>query len=202
MLDKRDNKSKSQIKPYAVYVIRKVYYIILAGILIAYSCENDIAKINNVTSDQQMSTVSGTNVEIIYSDSAIVRIKIKAPKINKFDDIKPPTIKFPNGILVYFYDKDHNVESRIKANQAIYYQEKKLWEATNDVEAKNFKTNEQLNTEHLFWDEKQGKIYSDKFCRIINNDGTFYGENGFEAAQDLSRWKLKRSKGVVTIKDE
>lgn len=185
-----------------MYITRKAYYIILAGILIAYSCENDIAKINNVTSDKRLPTVSGTNVEIIYSDSALVRLKIKAPTINKFDDIKHPTMTFPDGILVYFYDIKQNVESRIKANYAIYYQEKKLWEATNDVEAKNFKTNEQLNTEHLFWDEKQGKIYSNEFCRIINNDGTFYGENGFEAAQDLSRWKLKRSKGVVTIKDE
>lgn len=182
--------------------IFKAYCIIIAGSLILCSCENDITKINTVTSERILPALSGKNVEIVYSDSAFVKLKIEATTINKFDDPRNPTIKFPDGLLVYFYDRDGSVQSRIKANQAIYYQDKKIWEATNDVEAKNFKTKEQLNTEHLFWDEQKGMIYSDKFCRIINEDGTFYGENGFEARQNLSQWRLKRSKGTVNIKDE
>ncbi|MBS1234211.1 MAG: hypothetical protein H6R34_775, partial [Bacteroidetes bacterium] len=45
-------------------------------------------------------------------------------------------------------------------------------------------------------------IYSDQFTKIINADGTFYGEKGFEARQDLSKWKLKGSKGTVNVKDQ
>jgi hypothetical protein len=36
----------------------------------------------------------------------------------------------------------------------------------------------------------------------VNEDGTFYGEKGFEAKQDLSWYRLKKSRGVVKIKDE
>ena len=41
-----------------------------------------------------------------------------------------------------------------------------------------------------------------RIIQVVNEDGTFYGENGFEARQDLSWYKLKKSKGVVTLKDE
>lgn len=181
------------------YLLR---FFIFIGIVLLYACENDIAKINTVTSDKRLPTVSGTDIEIVYSDSGYVKMKIEAPVLNKFEDPKNPTITFPEGLLVHFYDKNKEVESRISANYAIYFEDKELWEASNDVEAKNFKSGEQLNTEHLFWDQGKGIIYSEEYCRIINKDGTFYGENGFEATQDLSKWKLKRSKGTVNIKNE
>ena len=177
-------------------------YIFFAGIALITACENDIAKINNVTSDKRLPAISGTTIEIVYSDSGYVKMKIEAPILNKFEDPKNPTITFPEGLIVHFYNKNQEVESRISANEAIYFEDKQLWEASNDVEAKNFKTGEQLNTEHLFWDQEKGLIYSNEYCRIINKDGTFYGENGFEATQDLSKWKLKRSKGTVNIKNE
>ena len=54
----------------------------------------------------------------------------------------------------------------------------------------------------MFWDEEHKKIYSHTQSRIVNEDGTFYGEKGFEAKQDLSWYRLNKSKGVVNIKDE
>jgi LPS export ABC transporter protein LptC len=166
-------------------------------VLLSGSCENDIQKINSITDSGNLPDASGKNFESIYSDSSMVRVRIVGKEIRQFSDSKRPYIEFPVGLTAYFYDDSLNIESIIKANYVIYYKEESLWEAKNNVEAKNFRTGEQLNTEHLFWDEEKKLIYSNTYSRIVNQDGTFYGQRGFEANQDLTWWKLKGTKGTV-----
>ena len=40
------------------------------------------------------------SVEILYSDSAVVRVRIKAPLLYNYSDSKNPRREFPKGILV------------------------------------------------------------------------------------------------------
>ncbi len=174
----------------------------VTGMLFLYACENDIEKINTITKPDVLPEISGKNFEIIYSDSALVKVRILAPEIKKFSNNKEPYIVFPRGMTAYFYDNNLTIKSVIKANYVIFYEKEYLWEAKNNVEARNLIEGDQLNTEHLFWDERKRIIYSSTHSRIVNKDGTFYGDNGFEANQDLSRWKLKGSKGTVKVRDE
>jgi hypothetical protein len=60
--------------------------------------------------------------------------------------------------------------------------------------------NEQLNTEHLVWDEQKGLIYSDKFVKINTGKEILMGE-GMESDERFNRWKIKRPKGSITIKE-
>lgn len=84
----------------------------------------------------------------------------------------------------------------------MYYTDDKLWEARGNVFAHNKETNEKLNSEELFWDENQKLIYSNSFSRIETEDGTFYGQDGFESNEKFTKWKLKGSRGTVNIKEE
>jgi len=167
-----------------------------------FSCENDIEKINTFTSIDNLPDASGQQYEIMYADSFRVKVRILTPEIQRFARIEEPYLKFPKGMTAYFYDDSLKIEAYIKAKDVIYFEKDQLWEAKNNVEARNLTNSNQINTEHMFWDEKKKLIYSNTRSRIVNTDGTFYGENGFEAKQDLSWYKLKKSKGVVTLKDE
>ena len=175
---------------------------VMTGLLLLLACENDMEKIKTITSSQNLPELSGQNYEITQSDSGKVKMRVLAPEIIKFSRNEKPYIEFPGGMTAYFYDDSLKIESVIEAKYVIYYEEDKLWEAKNNVEARNLKEGSQLNTEHLFWDEKKGTIYSHTYSRIVNEDGTFYGENGFEANQDLTKWKLKGSKGTVKVRNE
>ena len=174
----------------------------LTVIIFLLSCENDIERINELTSKLDLPEQTGYNVEITYSDSGKFIGKLFTPELNKYSEVKDPYIEFPKGIKVIFYDDYEKFESYIRSNYAIYHEKKELGEIRNDVVARNVIKGEQLNTEQLFWDQKLGTIYSDKFSKIVNEDGTFYGENGFEAKENLSKWKLKGSKGTVNVNDE
>lgn len=176
--------------------------LVTMGLLLLLACENDIEKINKIISSQTLPELTGKNYEIIQSDSAKIKMRLLAPEINKFSSVDNPFLEFPKGMTAYFYDDNQEIESVIKANYAIYYEEENLWEAKNNVEARNLSNGNQLNTEQLFWDQKNRTFYSNSYSRIVNEDGIFYGEKGFQANQDLSKWKLIGSKGVVKVRNE
>lgn len=181
---------------------RLLYLILIAGNCLILSCENDLERIQKITSLDHMPDASGEKYEILYSDSFRVKVRILAPEIERYARVEDPYIEFPKGLTAYFYDDSLNIEAYIKAKHVIYKENQRLWEARNNVEGQNLRNHNRLNTEHMFWDEERRIIYSNTQSRIVNEDGTFYGEEGFEAKQDLSWYRLKKSKGVVKINDE
>jgi LPS export ABC transporter protein LptC len=166
------------------------------------SCENDIEKIRSLTDPTDLPDISAEVVEIIYTDSSNLEMILEAPSIRRFSNVERPYMEFPEGMYVRFYDDSLQLESEIRADYAIYYSEERLWEARGDVFANNLKKGEKLNTEELFWDEEKKTIYSNSFSRIETEDGTFYGQDGFESNQRFSKWRLKGSRGTVNFKDE
>jgi len=171
-------------------------------IIIIASCKNDLEVVNSLTKVNSMPDISGENVEIIYTDSSTIKLKMVAPLLLRFNRVKEPYYEFPKGLHVYNYDRKKQLISDIVSDYAIYYELKKQWLVKKNVIAHNFQKNEQLNTEELIWDEGHAKIYSDKFVRITNSSGIFYGEKGFEADQDMNRWKLIGSKGTLHVKNK
>jgi len=182
--------------------LRMLWPMILAGLMGLNSCKNDIETINALTSELNLPDQSGFNIEITYTDSGKLQGKIFAPEINKYSRKEEPYTEFPKGLKVVFYDSLERPRSSIQAKYAIYSEKKQLWEARNQVIAENPGQGKKLETEQMFWDQKAERIYSDKFTRLTNSDGIFYGEGGFESRQDLTKWKLKGSSGTVNVKNE
>jgi LPS export ABC transporter protein LptC len=175
---------------------------ILLLLLLLTACENDIEKINMLNTGGDYPDVKGQDIEVIYSDSAKVKVQMFAKELNQFNRAEKPYSEFPQGMKVYFFDDSMEIESEIHANYAIYYNDEKLWHAKGNVIAENHRTGERLDTEELFWDEEKEEIYSDSYTRIVNENGTFYGQNGFRSNQSLTEYTLIGSKGVVNIQED
>ncbi len=176
--------------------------VFITVLSLSAGCENDIERIQMLTDETMMPAVAGSNVEVIYSDSASVRVQVLAPSFRQFSNIERPYMEFPDGIEVFFYDDSLRIESEIRADYTIYYPDEGLWHATGNVIARRLDSGDALNTEELFWDEGKHLIYSNTFTRIQNEDGTFYGKRGFESDQELTNWQLKGSSGTVNVQDE
>ncbi|MFO7935805.1 MAG: LPS export ABC transporter periplasmic protein LptC [Bacteroidales bacterium] len=175
---------------------------LILGMILSAGCENDIERINMLTDETVRPRIEGSNVEVIYSDSATVKVQILAPSYRQFSETEEPYMEFPEGIEVFFYNDSMEIESEIRADHTIYYPEEGLWHASGNVVAKQLDNGDALNTEELFWDEEKHIIYSNTFTRIQNEDGTFYGKRGFESDQALTNWQLKGSSGTVNVQDE
>jgi LPS export ABC transporter protein LptC len=181
---------------------RFIHIVILVIAVLLISCENNIEVIRNLGRIKDSPVVSANNMEILYSDSAKIKMRITAPEVHRYNLPNKQYTEFPKGITVQQYDTLLNITALIMSDYAIYFEKTNLWEAHGNVIAKNLEKKEELNTEELFWDQDKGIIYSKKFSRITNADGVFYGDGGFEAEQDLSKWHMVGIKGKVNLKEE
>ncbi len=164
---------------------------ILAFSWLLTACENDIEKINLFTGESSdYPDIIAENIEVMYSDSSKVKVQMHSKELRQYNNAEEPYSEFPKGLIIHFYDDSMKIESEISADYAIYHNEQKLWHATGNVIAKNHKSGERLDSEELFWDEEKEEIYSNTFTRIVNENGTFYGQSGFKSNQTLTKYKL------------
>ena len=168
--------------------------IFILGLL--FSCKTDMEKIKKIAAQKDAAIQRGKGVEIFYTDSANVKVKVIAATMLRVQK-KEPYLEMPNGVKVYFYDEDLTIQSTLTANYGISYESKGEMIARNNVVIINIK-GEKLTTEELIWNEKQEKIYSNKFVTITTADEIIYGD-GFESNQDFTNYTITHIKGTINI---
>ncbi len=190
------NKNSQNIRQY--FCIKSIVASLLLGASVLLACTNEIKQINFPVDLSTLPVQSAKNIEILYSDSAILKLKVVAPKLERYDNTDNPYIEFTAGIKVFFYDKEQNIVSSLKSNYAIYDEKTEIWEAKEDVVVVNNK-GEIINTELLIWDKKLEMISSDKFVKITTADEILYGE-GFEADQNFNNYTIYNTTGSLNLK--
>ena len=139
-----------------------------------------------------------TDIVTYYSDSAVVRLKLEAPKQLEFENNDS---EFPEGIYLEFYDKDGSVTATLEANYAYKYNKEEKWRALRNVIVKNVENNEEVHTEELFWEPEKELVYTNKFVRIETEDQILMGE-GMEASQDFTWWRILDARGTISLDEE
>src|SRR5687768_12055956 len=107
---------------YPKRVIINFYFpLILLMVLGAASCRNDISEINSTMAFFEPRKEWGQNIEMIYSEEGMVRIRLQAPHVNRLN-IKDPYVEFPEGLAILFYDENLKVNSKLTAKYGIRYE--------------------------------------------------------------------------------
>lgn len=183
-------------------IYRKLLSIVpaLVGTMLLLSCETDIEMINALDEHDEVPSVVAKNIEILYTENGDVKVKVTAPETRLYQFEEEPYNEFPQGITVFTYTDSFEIESQITAKYAVYFEEKQLWKAQYDVEAQNTK-GEVLNTELLYWDEKNKKIYSDDMVKFSTEDGIIFGE-GFESDENFDNWVIKKTSGTLYVEED
>lgn len=164
------------------------------------SCENDLDKVERIASNEVSLPVENSkDVEIIYSDSSIVRAKLKSPVL-KFYNVQNAYHEMPNGLYVEFFGPQKNIESTLSAKYGRKFQNQGIIEVKDSVVVINEK-GERLDTEKLIWNEKTKKIYTNSFVRITTATDIMFGE-GLEANQNFTNYKIFKYRGSISVKDQ
>jgi LPS export ABC transporter protein LptC len=179
-------------------IIKSIVVITITTML--FACKNDMETISSFYYDETLPVETAKNIEMFYSDSGIVVIKLLAPRLNRYATDEP-YFEFPEGLHLFSYDSVGQLQSELTANYGINYEKKKVMEVKDDVVIINHQKEETLNTEHVIWDQRSRKIYSDVFVKRTTPDGVLYGE-GFDADESLKVWKLRKVSGEFSIDEE
>lgn len=172
--------------------------LVLGAAILFYACENNnLEEIKAFSSPENLPVLEATDFETLVTDSGKVRYFVKAPKLLRFETDGSDYVEFPEGVELIQYDENQNVISGITANYAKQFLEDKKWEAKNNVIATNAE-GDTLKTEHLIYEEEEGKIHTEEFVRIIRPDQIITGV-GFESDQAMENWRIKNPKGTIYV---
>lgn len=165
--------------------------------LFLLSCNDLKVEKRQVFTQDDVAIEVGHDVEILYSDSAVVRVRVTGPLLHNYSDRENPRQEFPEGVKIDFLEPDLSVRSVLTAKTAVRYQEKGQIIARDNVVLVSAQ-NEKLETEELIWDEKTAKVYTEKFVKVTKPGEVIYGY-GLEAEQDFSYWKITVPKGRIKV---
>jgi len=166
---------------------------LIAFLFLFTACENDLAKVQQLLDKEEAAVEVAQDVELIYSDSAIVRVRVRGPELQRKTIDNIAVEEFPKGIEVDFFDNFGRVRSELTAKYAIHYESKKEIVIQDSVVWIS-KNGDKLETYELIWDEAQEKVYSKRFARITTPKEKIFGY-GFEADQEFTRWKINSIEG-------
>ena len=140
------------------------------------------------------------NMSITMSENGRKSYHFETPLIEGYSMAHDPYREFRKGIKITIYDENTGAESAtLTANYAIFYEDRKLWEAKGDVVATN-SDGRQLFTSQLFWNQATHKVYSNVDSKIVEGDEVHHCE-GFESDEAMKDWTYRKLKGVTYIED-
>ena len=179
----------------------RISLIILSLAVMLFSCVNDMAVVNKFIDTETEPDILSENVELLYSDSARLQMKMRAPLAKLFSSAKEQRKEFPEGIHVWFYEKTGELKAELTANWAKHDEVADLWEARSNVVITTA-DGEKLETEQFFWDPKKAIVYSEKYTKMTSEDGSMTSGESFSANQDFTNAVFSRAKATFILNDE
>ena len=160
-----------------------------------FSCSNDPELVRQFVEKKDFPIEIINGAEILQTENGILKIKIVASNIKRFEDIQP-NLLLSNGIEVTFY-KDSAIRSVLNAEKAEIYESSNIMIASDNVVLVSSE-GKRMNTEELIWDEKKNKIYTDKQIVITTDKEIIKGE-GFESNPDFSEYSIAKINGTFNL---
>jgi len=173
--------------------------VLISGMTLLSSCEKKPVEVKDIPI-KELPSLSGRNVETMYTDSGKVTLIVRTPLVQQFTTKEDPHTLFPEGLTVLFYDKKTSPQASISAHYARYTDKDEQWELRDSVVAVNTE-GDILETELLYWSEPKERVWSDRFVRFTLKDKIIMG-TGFESDSRLTNGTIKNVSGTIYFDDE
>lgn len=179
----------------------------LKGIVVVYSatmlfsCGNRSEAIKDIPVRDTLPVEEAHDITMYYSDSGMIKAKMTAPLMRRYEDInRRSVLKLSEGLKVVFYDSVQQPETTLTAKYGERIDELQRIEVKYDVVVLTADS-KKLYSNHLIWDERLHKIYSDVFVKIITPDKIIWGD-GFESDERFEQYHIIRPKGEIDMNED
>ena len=171
---------------------------------VVYSCKGKLAEAEQLD-------LAETPVQIVddmfmqQTENGMVKMRAEAPRMEKYEKDSLDYELFPDGFFVYGFDESGKLETEIIADNArhqMFKDGRESWEAFGNVVVKNLINQEVMETDTLYWDQKNEKIYTHCYVRMYSPDGFMqgYGMESDQRARSTILFKPFNNYAIV-VKD-
>lgn len=125
---------------------------------------------------------------IVHTENGILQIRVEAPLMERY---KKDTVEyelFPKGLAVYAYTDEGLLETQILSDNAKHQKfsdGRETWAAFGNVVVKNLIEQQTMETDTLYWNQQDEKLYTDCYVKMYSPDGFMQGY-GMESDQKAS----------------
>ena len=177
-----------------------VALLFMGSAILLFSCKSK-PKVAEESLDAIM-TEESENLTIVMSENGRKSYHFKTPLLEGYMLGRDPYREFRKGISITTYQDDSltTVNAVLVANYAIYYENRKLWEAKGDVVVTKH-DGTRLYTQQLFWNSQTKRIYSNVDTKLVTDTDELIGE-GFESDEDMNEPRFRRWKGKMQVDTE
>ena len=173
--------------------------LLFLGSALLFSCKEE--KRAAEESLDAVMTESSNNLTIVVSENGRRSYRFTTPLLEGYMLGRDPYREFRKGVKITTYQDDSltTVNATLEANYAIYYENRKLWEAKGNVTIVK-QDGTRVYTQQLFWNSTTKRIYSNVDTKIVTADDTHFTE-GFDSDEDMVELNFRHWKGKVMMKD-
>lgn len=179
----------------------RVFSGLLSSVMIILmSCNKTPETADFIKSQKNEAVMSAHNIEVLFSDSGKIEARLTSSLMNRYIG-ESPYLEFPIGFRVAMFDSLGQTASTITADRGIRKEYARTMEAWGHVVVRNEKKNEQLNTEHLVWDEGKHRIWSDVKVKITKPDQILNGIS-MESNETFTIYSILQPTGQMDVKKD
>ncbi|AEW85710.1 LPS export ABC transporter periplasmic protein LptC [Flavobacterium columnare NBRC 100251 = ATCC 23463] len=173
----------------------KVVLFLIASLFFV-SCENSINEVRkiNITSIKPIGEIEKFNLK--YTDSGRIKAVLISPKMLDYSTAEFPFNEFPEGLNLSVYDEMGN-KSLVTSKYAIIYNKTNLIELDQNVMITTH-DGKRLETEQLYYDQKNEWFFTQKPFRFTNNGSVINGV-GIDFSKDFSHLDTQNIQGTYSL---
>lgn len=168
-------------------------------VLFLSACENDINKVKAIAAADATKPVQRTTgVDIIVSDSFLVKARLTSPLLIEYNLKKDPYSIMPNGVKVLLYDAAIKQIGKITADTGYRYEQKNLIVFRKNVVATK-DDGSVYRSDELIWDVTKKQVYSNKKVVLTKPDGDQMTGTSFVSDDKLSNPVFQNSTAIIHV---
>ena len=142
------------------------------------------------------------NMFVVQTENSGLQMRAEAPLMEKYERDTVSYELFPKGFFVYGCTEEGLLETKITSDNARHLKYKdgrESWEAFGNVVVRNLIKQETMETDTLYWDQKNEKIFTDCYVKMYSPKGFMqgYGMESDQRARDSRIFNPFNSYGIV-----
>jgi LPS export ABC transporter protein LptC len=173
--------------------IRYILFISLVSILL-FSCESNFKEVQKSNFSEFTPSGEADSINLKYTDSGKIKAILISPRMLDYATVEFPFTEFPKGINLTIFD-ENGKKTFVTANYAVSFKNTDIIDLQGNVKINN-ETNQLLETEQMYYDQKNEWFYTEKNYKFSDPKGISYGE-GIDFSKDFKIINSQKISGEV-----
>ena len=169
---------------------------------VVYSCKGKLEMTGTV--DLEATPVQTVDdMFVVQTENGLLQMRLESPLMERYENDSLSYELFPKGLAVYGYNEEGLLETELTSDNArhlSYKDGRESWEAFGNVVVKNIINQERMETDTLYWDRKNEKLYTDCYVKLYSPDGFMqgYGMESDERARNAELLRPFDGYGIIS----